>query len=142
LCDIFYIYVYLYLDILLILAEPCQENIRERKECKFEYVFGLQKAFDETDKNTMGINEISRQFGKHPVLDFDNERRLVKHILKLGEAGFPPNRQAIRMFAQFAGKLNLKHNFDHDNEMAGGAWFKSFIERNPELCNRQAEGLY
>ncbi|CAH1995143.1 unnamed protein product [Acanthoscelides obtectus] len=68
------------------------------------------------DKKTMGINEISRQFGilswtlrrryavknktklmmgKHPVLDFDNEKTLVKHILKLGEAGFPPNRQAI-----------------------------------------------
>ncbi|CAH1993746.1 unnamed protein product [Acanthoscelides obtectus] len=57
----------------------------------------------------MGMNEISRQFGipsrtlrrryavknktkltmgKHPVLDFDNEKRLVKHILKLGEQDF------------------------------------------------------
>ncbi|CAH2019336.1 unnamed protein product [Acanthoscelides obtectus] len=112
----------------------------------------------------MGINKISRQFGipsrtlrrryavknktkfrmgKHPVLDFDNVKRLVKHMLKLGEAGFPPNRQAIRMLAyQFAEKLNLKHNFDHDNEMAGGAWFRSFIERNPEVSIRQAEGLY
>ncbi|CAH1960498.1 unnamed protein product, partial [Acanthoscelides obtectus] len=31
-------------------AEPCHENIKERKECKFEYVF----AFDEMDKKTMG----------------------------------------------------------------------------------------
>ncbi|CAH1958468.1 unnamed protein product [Acanthoscelides obtectus] len=113
----------------------------------------------------MGINEISRQFGipssrilrrryavknktkltmgKHLVLDFDNEKRLVKHIINLGEAGFPPNRQAIRMLAyQFAEKLNLKHNFDHDNEMAEGACFKSFFKRNPELYIRQAEGLY
>lgn len=75
-------------------------------------------------------------------MDFDNEKRLVKHILKLGEAGFPPNRQSIRMLAyQFAEKLELKHNFDHGNEMAGAAWFKSFIERNPELSIRQAEGL-
>ncbi|CAH1962709.1 unnamed protein product [Acanthoscelides obtectus] len=77
----------------------------------------LQAAFDEIDKKTMGINEISHQFGipssilrrryavknktkltmgKHPVSDFNNEKRLVKHILKLGEAGFPPNRQAIQ----------------------------------------------
>lgn len=42
---------------------------------------------------------------------------------------------------QFAEKLELKHNFDHENEMAGAAWFKSFIERNPELSIRQAEGL-
>ncbi|CAB3236377.1 unnamed protein product [Arctia plantaginis] len=123
----------------------------------------LQSAFDEMDRNTMGINEISRQFGipprtlrrrytaknttkqtlgKHPILDFANEKRLVKHILKLGDAGFPPNRQSIRMLAyQFAEKLELKHNFDHENEMAGAAWFKSFIERNPELSIRQAEGL-
>ncbi|KAM3963687.1 uncharacterized protein ACR2FA_002210 [Aphomia sociella] len=123
----------------------------------------LQSAFDEMDKKTMGINEISRQFGipsrtlrrrygaknttkltlgKHPILDFDNEKRLVKHILKLGDAGFPPNRQAIRMLAyQFSEKLELKHNFDHVNEIAGGTWFQSFIERNPELSIRQAEGL-
>ncbi|CAH1998959.1 unnamed protein product [Acanthoscelides obtectus] len=117
------------------------------------------------DKQTMGINEISRQFGmssrtlrrryavknktkltmgKHPVLDFDNEKRLVKHILKLDEAVFPPNGQAIRMLAyKFAEKLNLKHNFYHDNEMAEGACLKSIIERNPELSTRQAEaGLY
>ncbi|KAL0839543.1 hypothetical protein ABMA28_016237 [Loxostege sticticalis] len=115
------------------------------------------------DKNTMGINEISRQFGipsrtlrrryaskntttqtlgKHPILDFENEKRLVKHILKLEDAGFPTNRQSIRMLAyQFAEKLELKHNFDHEKEMAGAAWFKSFIERNPELSIRQAEGL-
>lgn len=75
-------------------------------------------------------------------MDFENEKRLVKHILKLGDAGFPPNRQAIRMLAyQFAEKLELKHNFDQENQMAGGAWFKSFIERNPELSIRQAEGL-
>ncbi|RVE47494.1 hypothetical protein evm_007905 [Chilo suppressalis] len=123
----------------------------------------LQSAFDEMDRSTMGINAISRQFGipsrtlrrryaarnttkqtlgKHPILDFDNEKRLVKHILKLGHAGFPPNRQSIRMLAyQFAEKLELKHNCDHENEMAGAAWFKSFIERNPELSIRQAEGL-
>lgn len=75
-------------------------------------------------------------------MDFDNEKRLVKHILKLADAGFSPNRRSIRMLAyQFAEHLQLKHNFDHENKMAGGAWFKSFIERNPELSIRQAEGL-
>nr|XP_026498515.1 uncharacterized protein LOC113402464 [Vanessa tameamea] len=38
-------------------------------------------------------------------------------------------------------RLDLKHNFDHENEIAGAAWFKSFIERNPKLSFRQAEGL-
>lgn len=42
---------------------------------------------------------------------------------------------------QFAEKLGLKHNFNREQEMAGSAWFKSVIERNPELSIRQAEGL-
>lgn len=66
----------------------------------------------------------------------------MKDIFKLGDAGFPPNRKSLRMLAyQFAEKLKVKHNFDHENEMAGAAWFKSFIERNPELSIRQGEGL-
>ncbi|XP_045765299.1 chaetoglobosin A biosynthesis cluster protein C-like [Maniola jurtina] len=123
----------------------------------------LQNAFDEMDKNIMGINKISRQFGipsrtlrrryaaknktkltlgKHPIFGFENEKRLVKHILKLGEAGFPPDRRSIRMLAyQFAEKLKLKHKFDHESQRAGNEWCKSFIERNPELAIRQAEGL-
>lgn len=79
---------------------------------------------------------------KHPILDFVNEKRPVKHILKLGDTGFPPNRQTICMSTyQFTEKLELKNNFDHENEMAGGTRFQSFIERNPELSIRQAEGL-
>lgn len=123
----------------------------------------LQPAFNEMDKGIMGINEISRLFGipsrtlrrryaaqnktqltlgKHPVLGFQNEKRLVNHILKLADAGFPPNRQTICMLAyQFAEKLKLKHKFDNEKQSAGNAWFKSFIERNPELSIRQAEGL-
>ncbi|GBP08767.1 hypothetical protein EVAR_7344_1 [Eumeta japonica] len=96
----------------------------------------------EEDASSLQPQQSVRLHGKHPCLDFDNEERLVKHILKLGDAGFPPNRQSIRMLAyQFAEKLELKHNFDHENEMAGAAWFKSFNERNPKLSFRQAEGL-
>lgn len=123
----------------------------------------LQSAFHELDKKELGINEISRQFGipsrtlrrryaiknqtkltlgKHPVLGFEHEKRLVAHILKLSDAGFPPDRRAIRTLAyQFAEKLQIQHNFDNENQMAGNEWFKSFIERNPELSIRQAEGL-
>ncbi|KAG5895654.1 hypothetical protein JTB14_008663 [Gonioctena quinquepunctata] len=80
--------------------------------------------------------------GNHPILGFENEKKLVTQILKLGDAGFPPDRRAIRMLAyQFAEKLELKHGFDHDSQMAGSAWFRSFIERNPEVSIRQVEGL-
>ncbi|VVD01881.1 unnamed protein product, partial [Leptidea sinapis] len=70
----------------------------------------LCKAFGEMDKGQVGVNEISRRYGipslnlrrryakkncekltlgKHPTLDFDNEKRLVAHIQKLEKAGFP-----------------------------------------------------
>lgn len=66
----------------------------------------------------------------------------MTHILKLGEAGFPPDRKTIRRLAyNFAEKLGLEHNFDAEEEMAGHAWCQSFIERNPAIAIRQAEGL-
>ncbi|KAL0850501.1 hypothetical protein ABMA28_012293 [Loxostege sticticalis] len=123
----------------------------------------LRLAFQELEKNEKGVNEIARTYGipsrtlrrrfekqnavqltlgKHPILGFQNEKRLVNHILQLGEAGFPPDRTAIRKLAyQFAEKLDLKHNFDVETEMAGHSWLQSFIERNPAITIRQAEGL-
>lgn len=80
--------------------------------------------------------------GKHPILGFENEKRLVTHIQKLEKAGFPADRQLIRRLAyQFAEKLNIKHNFNAETEMAGSQWLQSFLERNPVLSVRQAEGL-
>lgn len=80
--------------------------------------------------------------GKYPVLGFENEKRLVAHILKLGDAGFPPERNTIRQLAyQFAENLGLKHNFNNETKTAGPQWLKSFLERNPEVVLRQAEGL-
>ncbi|CAH1988608.1 unnamed protein product [Acanthoscelides obtectus] len=124
---------FLYLRIFLFcnftdFSRTMSRQYKRKEEVQVQVCFwtteSLQAAFDEMDKKTMGINEISRQFGipsrtlrrryavknktkltmgKHLVLDFGSEKRLVKHILKLGEAGFPPNRQAIRMLAyQFA----------------------------------------
>lgn len=48
----------------------------------------------------------------------------------------------IRQLAyQFADKLGLKHNFNNESKMAGQQWLRSFLERNPEIALRQAEGL-
>ncbi|KAG5867493.1 hypothetical protein JTB14_004426 [Gonioctena quinquepunctata] len=116
-------------------------------------------AFEEPNEKQKSINEISRIYGmssrtlrrryekrnqllvtqgKYPTLGFENEKRLVSHILKLGDAGFPPERSLI---CQFAEKLGLKHNFNNETKMAGPQWLKSFLERNPEIVVRQAEGL-
>lgn len=71
-----------------------------------------------------------------------NEKRLVAHIQRLAKAGFAPDRQTVRHLAyQFAEKLGIKHKFSHITKMAGYAWLSSFLERNPEISVRQAEGL-
>ncbi|KAI5636950.1 hypothetical protein NE865_10365 [Phthorimaea operculella] len=123
----------------------------------------LKLAFEDIEKGDKGINEIARSrgipcrtlrrrfmkrsiekqtLGKHPLFGFENKARLVKHLLKLGEAGFPPDRKSIRLLAyNFAENLGLNHNFDSETEMAGHAWFNNFMERHPELSIRQAEGL-
>lgn len=80
--------------------------------------------------------------GKHPVLDFDNEKWLVAHVQKLEAAGFPVTRDMIRRLAfEFAEKLGIEQNFDKETRKAGPHWLQSFLERNPELSVRQAEGL-
>lgn len=71
-----------------------------------------------------------------------NEKRLVAHIQRLSAAGFAPDRTTVRTLAyKFAEKLNIQHKFSAVKEMAGFAWLQSFLERNPELSVRQAEGL-
>lgn len=80
--------------------------------------------------------------GKHPLLDFVNEKRLVSHIQKLEKASFPPTRDMIRRLAfEFAEKLGKETNFDKETRKAGPHWLRSFLERNTELSIRQAEGL-
>jgi hypothetical protein len=48
----------------------------------------------------------------------------------------------VRQLAfQFAESLSLDHPFNKDKGEAVYDWMKSFLERNPELSIRQAEGL-
>lgn len=76
------------------------------------------------------------------VLGRENEIRLVKHIQKLGSVGFAPSRDTVKRLAyQFAEKLNIQHKFSNEQQKAGDHWFRSFLERNPELSIRQSEGL-
>ncbi|CAH0730259.1 unnamed protein product, partial [Brenthis ino] len=68
----------------------------------------LIEAFEELRQN---------KYGKHPVLDFENEKRLVAHIQKLEIAGFPVTRDTVQRLAfQFAEKLGEHPTLDFDNE--------------------------
>jgi hypothetical protein len=38
-------------------------------------------------------------------------------------------------------KLGLQGKFNNDKKVAGYNWFRSFMQRHPDLSVRQAEGL-
>lgn len=49
-------------------------------------------------------------------------------ILKVGDAGFPPERSSIRQLAyQLAKKIGLKHNFNNENKITGPEWLNSLV---------------
>lgn len=73
--------------------------------------------------------------GRHPFLDIENEKRLVLHIQKLENEGFPATRDLIRRLAfEFAEKLGIQTTFNKNTRKAGHHWLRSFLERHPELC--------
>lgn len=71
----------------------------------------------------------------------DNEKKLVKHIMKLQNCGFAPRHLDLRQMAfNFAVALKIPHKFK--NGLAGKDWLRSFLRRNPELSVRKAESKF
>jgi hypothetical protein len=76
------------------------------------------------------------------ILGYENELRLVKHIKRLETSGFAPMRTAHRALAYSSRvKLWLQGKFNKDKKVAGYDWFRSFMQRHPDLSVRQAEGF-
>lgn len=111
----------------------------------------------------MGVNEASRAYGipsrtlrrrriqgtrldlplgPQGVLGIENEKRLVKHVQRLEQAGFAPDRETIWALAfQFAEKLGINHRFNRETGLAGYDWLSLFLKRNKGLSVRQSQGL-
>ncbi|CAF4831733.1 unnamed protein product [Pieris macdunnoughi] len=72
------------------------------------------------DSLALAFEELKqKKKGKYPVLGVENERRLVAHLLKLGDAGFPPDRIVIRQLAyQFAEKAKREEKSIEDQMTA------------------------
>lgn len=123
----------------------------------------LKEAITRIEAGEIGVNEAARYYGipsrtlrrrkmsgnhnKLPlgpqgVLGIGNEKRMVRHIQRLEQSGFAPNRDTVRSLAyKFGEELGLGHTFNQETQMAGYDWLNSFFKRNPELTIRQAEGL-
>lgn len=70
------------------------------------------------------------------------ERKLVKHVENLQACGFSPTPLTLRTIAfELAKNMGLKQKFNEEKGKAGKAWLASFLERNPTLTVRKAEGV-
>jgi hypothetical protein len=109
----------------------------------------------------MGVNEASRVYGipsralrrriiqnstkklglgPYGIIGYEYELRPVKHIKRLEASGFAPTRTDLRVVAySFSVKLGVQGKFNKDKKVAGCDWFKSFMQRHPDLSVRQAE---
>lgn len=123
----------------------------------------LIAAIDAVNDNRMGVNDAARNFGipattlrrrklKHnlkkgplgpsSILGEATEAKLARHILKLQKNGFAPTRTDLRSMAfKLAEQLGIKHRFNKESRLAGFPWLKLFLQRNPRLSVRKAEGV-
>ncbi|KAJ8939879.1 hypothetical protein NQ318_023219 [Aromia moschata] len=123
----------------------------------------LSKAIKAVNENRLGVNEAARAFGvpattlrrrksknntrKGPLgpsstLGDDVEAKIVKHIIKLQKNGFAPTRTDVRAMAfKLAEQLGIKHRFNKESGLAGFPWLQLFMQRNPTLSVRKAEGV-
>ncbi|XP_031342963.1 tigger transposable element-derived protein 1-like [Photinus pyralis] len=83
-----------------------------------------------------------KPMGPMSVLGKTNEKKIVRHIMKMQKFGFSPTRNEVRSIAfKLAEQLKLRHTFNKENEMAGLDWLHLFMSRNPELSIRKSEGI-
>lgn len=83
-----------------------------------------------------------RGLGPKGVLGVEIEQKLAVHIKKLQAAAFCPTVTEVRILAyKLAERYNLKHSFNKEKMIAGYDWFYKFLQRNPDISVRKAEGL-
>lgn len=79
------------------------------------------------------VRDVRKKFskGRTCVFSEQEEKEFAKMLKSVAQKGYsltPTHcRKAAYLFAEFAG---YKHNFNHDQKMAGRKWFSGFIKRN------------
>lgn len=94
-----------------------------------------------TISNHVHNEKIIKHLGRHAILTEGQERDLVSNIIKFSELGtipITPKMIQVQAFA-FCQKLNITNNFNKVNKMAGKAWLKLFLKRNPDLAKLTAQ---
>ncbi|KAJ8938287.1 hypothetical protein NQ314_011539 [Rhamnusium bicolor] len=82
----------------------------------------------------------ARQMGPDPYLSLENENKIVQWILQLAKCGFPIKKQELISTVQ---KIVLveKIKTPFKNGKPGQKWYKSFLQRHPQVSARTAESI-
>lgn len=89
-------------------------------------------------------NAIKGKLGQPPALGLDAEKKIVLHVKRLQAAGYAPTRDSLcRMafnLAEQMGRVASAH-FNEEKRKAGKGWLNAFLNRNPTLSIRKAQGV-
>lgn len=95
-----------------------------------------------TIRNHLYNKEIVKHLGRYAILTEDQERDLVSSIIKFSESGLvPPTPKNIQVQAfAFCQKFKIANNFNKQAKMAGKAWLRLFLNRNPDIRTQIISG--
>lgn len=66
----------------------------------------------------------------------ETERKIVHHIKEIGETEFVLNTRTVRsVIYRFTVELNLSHEFNDEDELAGYDWLRSFKDNDWDLSD-------
>lgn len=120
----------------------------------------LDKALDEVKKKKLSLNEASKKYkiskgtlshklrgkykssvGRPPVLNSEEEKNIVRILLKTAEWGFPISNDNLRHILQsHFNKIGKTTRFK--NNLPGKDWVRSFFLRHKNLlCFRKAQNI-
>lgn len=93
-------------------------------------------------ENVEEDNRGPQAYQRDSALGYENEKNLVKHILKSQDIEFGLTLSQLRETAfKFAEKNEIQTKFNAEKGTAGYDWAMGFLSRHPELSLRKAEAI-
>lgn len=116
--------------------EAVRNGASQRETCRN---YGIPRATLQ-DRIKGRVAEKPRQMGPDPYLSKENEQTIVEWIIQLSKCGFPLKKEELLSTVQkIVRDGNLETPFKDGRP--GQKWYKSFINRHPEISLRSAEAI-
>lgn len=82
------------------------------------------------------------KMGRKTTLTVAEESELARRIVRLAQVGYPLTNKIVRKCVfTYCKQNNIPNIFSKEKEIAGRYWLKGFLQRNPEISKRKAQGM-